>query len=144
VDFPHAVAIVIARPLMLAVIDRSVRQLQPVVAAVLIRIDHHRAVWHGFGQNALTSRLVAVGDHPTAFFAALPADHVNDWWAVVVKGAMPRLFIRAAARQVVRIVMRRTFFPPRFGTARRPRRCCRPSSRLGRYRLDWFGGVGAR
>lgn len=44
VDFRHAVAIVIARPHILAVIDRSVRQVQPVVAAVLIRIDHRRVV----------------------------------------------------------------------------------------------------
>src|SRR5690242_14773201 len=101
VDFPHAVTIVIARPLVLAVINRRVRQIQPVVTAVLIRIDHRRVVWDGFGQNALTGGLVAVGDHPTAFFATLPADNVNDWWAVVVIGAMPRLFIRAAPRRVV-------------------------------------------
>lgn len=87
VDFPHVVAI--ARPLVLAVIDRRVRQLQHVVAAVFIRINHCRLVRDGFGQNALTGRLVAVGDYPTTFFATLPADHVNDWRAVVIIGIMP-------------------------------------------------------
>src|SRR5690349_5757086 len=96
VDFPYTITIVIARPLVLTMIDRRVWQIQPVVTAVLIRIDHCRVVWYGFGQNALTGRLVAVGDHPAAFFAALPTDDVNDWRAVVVIGAMPPLLIRAA------------------------------------------------
>jgi hypothetical protein len=36
VDFPHAIAIVIARPLILTVIDRGVRELQPMITALLV------------------------------------------------------------------------------------------------------------
>jgi hypothetical protein len=101
VDFPHTVTIVIARPLVLAMIDRGVRHIQSVVTAVLIRIDHSGVLWDGFGQNAMTGRLVTVPDHPAAFLARLAADDMNDWWSVVVIGAMPGLLIRAAAGWIV-------------------------------------------
>src|SRR5262245_58827914 len=62
-DLAHAISIVVSRPLVVGMIDRGVWQIQSVVTAVLIRIDHRRVVWNGFGQNALTGGLVAVPDH---------------------------------------------------------------------------------
>src|SRR5829696_6886414 len=78
VDFPYAVTIIITRPFVLAVIDRGVRLVQPVVTAVLIRIDHRRLMWDGFGQNAVAGNLVAMPDYPTALFARLATDDMND------------------------------------------------------------------
>ena len=112
-DLAHAISIVVSRPLVVAMSDRGVWQIQSVVTAVLIRIDHRRVVWNGFGQNALTGGLVAVPDHPAAFFARLAADDVDDRWPVVVYCSVSRSLVRPSARRVVRVRMRRTFFSRR-------------------------------
>src|SRR5215210_4693268 len=80
VDLPHAVAIVIACPLVLSVIDGRVRRLDPVVTPILVRIDDCAIGRYGFGKYALAGRLVAMADHPAALFATLTADDMNDRW----------------------------------------------------------------
>ena len=112
-NLAHTIAIVIARPFVLTVIDGRMRQLQAMVTAILVRIDDRRVCWHGFGQNALTGGLVTVTNHPAALFATLAADDMNDRRPVVVVGAMARLFIGAAAGRIGWVAMRRTFFPRR-------------------------------
>jgi hypothetical protein len=77
-DLAHAISIVVARPLVVAVIDRGVWQIHSLVTAVLIRIHHRRVVWDRLSENALTGDLVAVPDQWAAFFARLAADDVDD------------------------------------------------------------------
>jgi hypothetical protein len=58
--FALPVAIVITCPLVLAVIDRGVLLLDPVVTAVFVRIDDRRFCRYCFGKNALAGRFVAM------------------------------------------------------------------------------------
>jgi hypothetical protein len=53
VHFPHSIPIGIPCPLVLPMIDRSMWELQPMVPAVLVRIDDRRITWHGFLSDAL-------------------------------------------------------------------------------------------
>ena len=46
--FAYAIVIVITRPLVLRVIDRGVLRLDPVVTAILVRVDDRPLGWHGF------------------------------------------------------------------------------------------------
>jgi hypothetical protein len=111
VHFAYAIAIVITRPFVLSVIDRRVVLRDPVVTAILIGVDNRPLRWNGFGQNAVAGSLVAMPDYPTTLFARLATDDMNDRRPIVVIGAMSRLFIRAATGWIVRVAMRRTFFP---------------------------------
>jgi hypothetical protein len=113
-DFAYAIAIVIARPLVLSVIDGRVLLVDPVGAAVFVRIDDRPFARYCLSKNALARRLVAVTDHPAARFARLATDDVDNRWAIIVIGAMPGLLIRAAARWIIRVAMGCTFFSPAF------------------------------
>lgn len=53
VDFPHAIAIVVTRPLVPRVIDRGMREIQPMVTALLVRIDDRGITRDGFVQNRM-------------------------------------------------------------------------------------------
>lgn len=143
VHFAHTIPIVITCPLVLRVIDRGMRQIQPMITAVLVRIDDRRITGHGFTQNPLAGGLITVADYPTALFAGLPTDDMNDGWAVIVIGTMPRLLIGAPPRRIVGVGMGRTFFPQRSGRVHPPRRSDRPSDRLTHSRSGWFGAVAA-
>src|SRR6266508_2004828 len=88
---PCACPIVVACPLVLTMIDRGMRQIQSMVTAVLVRIDDRCIMRDGFAQNTLAGGLIAVANHPTSLFPALTTDDMNDWRAVIVIGAMPRL-----------------------------------------------------
>jgi hypothetical protein len=103
--FSHTIAIVIARPLVLSVIDRRVRQVQPMVTAVLIRIDDRGISRHGFTQNTLAGGFITVADYPAALFAGLATDDMNDRRSVIVIGAMPWLLIGPPPRRIIGIVM---------------------------------------
>src|SRR5262245_272982 len=118
--FSHAIAIVIARPLVLRVIDRGMREIQPMVTAVLVGIDDRGIRRHGFTQNTLAGGLITVADHPAALFATLTTDDMNDGRAVIIIGAMPWLLIGPPPWRIVGIEMGRTFFPPRSGRAHLP------------------------
>jgi hypothetical protein len=54
-----------------------------------------------------------VSDHRAPLLPALATDDMNDWRAVIVIGAMPRLLIGPPARRIVRVAMGCTFFPRR-------------------------------
>jgi hypothetical protein len=143
VNLSHPIAIVIADLLVLAMVDRGMRNLQAVVTAVLIRIDNRRVGRDGFGQNALTGGFVTVTDHLAPLFAGVTADDMNDRWPVVVVGPMARLFIGAAAGRVVRVAMGRRCRPLHSGKVHPPRTSGPPSHWLGRYRSDSFGAAAA-
>jgi hypothetical protein len=91
VDFAHAIAIVITRPLMLTVIDSRMVLLNPVLTTIVVRVDDRPLSRNGFGENTMTRSCVAVRNRPTALFARFAADTMNNRWAVIVIGAVSRL-----------------------------------------------------
>ena len=70
VDFAYTITIVIARPLVLSVIDRRMREIQPLVTAVLVRIHDGPVRRDGFAQNALAE--VALSLWPTTQHRSKP------------------------------------------------------------------------
>jgi hypothetical protein len=112
-DFAHAIAIIITRPLVLRMIDGPVILLDPMVAAVLVRVDDRPITWNGFGQDTVASGFIAMPNHPTALFARFTADDMNDRRSVVVIAAVSWLLIRSTARWIIWVPMGCTFFPPR-------------------------------
>jgi hypothetical protein len=92
-------------------IDARVLLSDPVVTPVFVRIDDRPFGGYCFSKNALTSRLVAMADHPAALFARLATDNMNDCWPVIVVGSVAGPLIRAPTRWIGWVVMRRTFFP---------------------------------
>src|SRR5262245_37449092 len=109
--FSHTIAIVIPRPLVLSVIDGRMRQLQPLVTAILVRIDHRGITRDGLAENALAGTFVTVTDHPAPLLPTVSADDMNDRRPVIVVRTVTPVFVRAAARGIVHVAMRRTFFP---------------------------------
>ena len=113
VDFAHAIAIIIPRPLVLTVIDGRVVLHDPMVTAIVVGVNDRPIRRNCFSENTVTSGCIAVRDYPTALFARVATDDMNDRRSVVVIGAMARLLIRAAAGRVIRVAVRVAFFPPR-------------------------------
>jgi hypothetical protein len=70
--------------------------------------------------------------HPPALLARVGRDDTDDRRAIVGIRPMPLALVGAAPGWVGRVRVRRALFPPRFGTARRPRRPCLASHRSGR------------
>jgi hypothetical protein len=91
VNFPHAIPIIVTRPLVLPMIDRGMWQIQSMVTAILVRIDDCCIPRDSFAQNTLTGGLITMADHPTALFPSLTTDDMNDRRPVIVIGAMPGL-----------------------------------------------------
>jgi len=83
VGFPHTVAIIIARPRVLSVMNPGMREIQPMVPALLVRIDDRGITRNGFAQHALAGRCVTVADQWAPLFTTLAADDMNDRWPVV-------------------------------------------------------------
>jgi hypothetical protein len=92
-------------------IDGGMREIQPMVAALLVRIDDRGLRRHGFTQNTRAGGLITVTDHQTAVFPGLATDDMNDRRAVILIGTVPRLLIGAPPREIVGVGMGRTFFP---------------------------------
>jgi hypothetical protein len=116
-----AVSIIVARPFVLAVLDRRVRRRHPLVAPILIRVDDRPDRWNRLGDDAFAGDTIRMSDDPAAFFAGLSADDMDDRRPVVVHRPVTWSFVRSTARWIIGVEMGRTFFPPRSDTVRRPR-----------------------
>src|SRR3712207_1950198 len=86
--FAFAIAIVIARPFVLAVVDGRVHRLGAMITAVLIGIDYRALRRDCFGDDALTGGLICMPNYPAALFARLATDDMDDRWPIVVVRAM--------------------------------------------------------
>jgi hypothetical protein len=96
---------VIARPLVLPMIDGGMRELPPIVAAIRIGRDHRCSTRHGFAQHSLAGGRSTVSDDPAARFASRATDDMNAGRAVIGIGAMPRLRIGPPAWRIVVVGM---------------------------------------
>ena len=140
---PHAIAIVIACPLVLRVIDRGLRQLQPMLPAVLLRRDARCIRRHGFSHNPLAAGLITVADQPTSLFPALATDDMNARRTISLRAALPRLLSGAPPRGSVAVARRRTVFPRRSLRAHRPPTSGRRWFGSAHSPSGWFGAVAA-
>jgi hypothetical protein len=122
-----AVAIIIPRPLVPAVADSRVAWMAPAIALRLIGIEQGAAYRNVLRDQRRTGVPVRMVADPPALLTRVARDDADDGGTIVGIGAVPFALIGATTGWIGGIAMRRAFFPPRFGTARRLRRHCPPS-----------------
>ena len=143
--FADAVSIIVARPLAVAVHRTSVMHsrvpgLEFVgdrqIAAPLVRVEDRRA----FGHAALDHRQTRLGirmmAHEEPDRVALTPDEREDRWPVGFISAVPSSFVGAASGRVLRVGVRRAFFPPRSGTTHQPQRLAHQADLLAARGAD--------
>lgn len=116
--FPHAIAVVISCPFLLAVTDREVGAVDPVVTLPFIGVASSHLL--RIAMPMLPQRL-AVGmlaDSQTTL-AALPTNSPDHGRPLSCIRAVPALLVGPPPRRIVRIRVLFAFFPPRAETSRR-------------------------
>src|SRR5215218_9027429 len=131
---PDPIPIIIARPLLYAMLDRSMLPYDLLVSPPLIGVERGfaRRVVVDMGQQGF---LVGVFDDPQPYLSSDPA-HAPDYRrTVIVVGAVPAPFVGASSGRIFGVRVPITFFPPRSGTSRRSRY----AHPLEAYRVEAFG-----
>jgi hypothetical protein len=117
VYFADAIAVVIARPFLLAMTDRRMRANDVIVALSFVGECH--GMCQGEGMEVVNQGLfVSVVDHSQAHLSALAADCIDDRRPVIVVGAVSGPFVGPSARWIMRIRVQFTLSPPRSETSR--------------------------
>ena len=115
--FAHTIAVIISRPLVLAVTDRSVRPLDLIVALPFIGITS--GLWLGVVMYMLVQGLaIRMLANAQAALPTLSANRANHWWSVIFIAAMTSSLVGSTSRRVKRIAVLFAFFPPRSETSR--------------------------
>ena len=122
-----AIAIIIPRPLVSTVADSRVAWMAPAIALPLIGIEQGAAYRNVLRDQRRTGVPVRMVADPPALLTCVARDDADDGGTIVGLGAVPFALIGATTGWISGIAMRRAFFPPRCGTARRLRRPCPPS-----------------
>ena len=95
-DLANAIAIIIARPLVYAMVDSDALALNLVVAVPLIRIGYRVRLGEAFDVS-LQSFAIGAFDDAQAHLSALTANGGgNDGWAIIFVRAVTALFVCAA------------------------------------------------
>jgi hypothetical protein len=128
VNLTPAIAIVIPRPLAQPVGNCGMTRMAPMITLPFIRIKQRAPRRHIVGDQVVTGVPVGMVADPPALLARVARNDTDDGGTIVRVGAMSFALIGAPPGWISRVRVRRAFFPPRCGTARRPRRPC-PSSR---------------
>lgn len=137
------ITIVIPRPLVRPMAHRPVFRMTSGIAIGLVGVEHCAAHRDVLINQLMAGALIRVLTDPKSVFAALARHQMNNRRTIVVVGAASPLLIGAPPRRVSRIAMRRTFFPPRSDTVRRPRRSCPASAHAVRSHSDWSARAAA-
>jgi hypothetical protein len=95
------------------------------IALPFVGIEPRAARGHVVGHKGVAGLPVRVVADPPALLARVARDDADDGGTIVGIGAVPFALIGASTRWIGGIAMGRAFFPPRFGTARRPQKRCR-------------------
>jgi len=117
-DLAHSIAIVIPRPLFLAVTNRAVGALDSIVALPFIGVTGGFLL--GVSMDVLLQRLPSgLVAHAQATLPTLPAHRPDDWRPIIGIRAVPTLLVGAAPRRIKRITVFFPFFPRRSETSHR-------------------------
>ena len=134
VDFAAAIAISISCPLMDTVADHNMGRMTPPLALPLVAIELRVAGGHVLCDQGSTRTRVGMVADPDALLACVPRNDADKGGTIVGVGPVPSPLIGPPTRRIIRVKMGRAFFPPRFGTARRPQRPCLAWQQSGRSR----------
>jgi hypothetical protein len=117
-NFPHAVSVIISRPLVLAMADGSVRPLDLIVALPFIGVTGGRLLRVAMYVLVQCLAVGMLANSQTALSTS-PANGSNYWWPVIVIAAVTSSLVCPTTRWIKRICVLFAFFPPRSGTSRR-------------------------
>lgn len=117
-NFSNAIAILVTRPFMAAMIDGHMCTRKVVVPSPLVSVDPRRR--GGKSSDVAFERFaIRVVDHPQAHLPALPPNRADHRWTIIVIGAVSPVFVCPTARGIGRICMFFAFFPPHSETVHR-------------------------
>jgi hypothetical protein len=131
-DLALAVTVVIARPFAHPVDNRGMARMTPAITLPFIDREPRARGGHGVGNQVVTGVPVRMVADPPALLARVAREDADDGGTIVGISAVPFALIGASTGWIGGIAMRRAFFPPRLGTARRAHRRCRLSHRSAR------------
>lgn len=109
-NFSKAIAILVPRPFMAAMIDSDMLTRKVVVALPLVSVDP-RPRGGEFGDVAFERFAIGVVDHPQAHLSALPTNRADLRRTIIVIGSVSPVFVCPPARGIGRILMFFAFFP---------------------------------
>lgn len=141
-NLSNAVAIIVTRPFMDAMIDGDMLARNVVVSTPLVGVDP-RGRGSEVGNVALQRFAIGVFDHPQAHLPALPPNRADHRRALLVIGPVPPLFVRPTARGVVWIRVFVPFFPPHSATVHRSQSRDPAAALLMAAFAQWFAWPGA-
>ena len=124
VDLAAAIAIIIPRPLVHTMPDSGMRWMAPPVALPLVGIELRAVSGDVLRYQCRAGMPIGMVANPEALLARVPRDDADNGWTIVGVGPMPSPLIGPPTGRIIGVRMGRAFFPPRFGTARRPQRPC--------------------
>jgi hypothetical protein len=134
VDLAAALAVIIPRPLVHTMTDSGMRWMAPPVALPLIGIELRAVSGDVLRSKCCTGMPISMVANPGALLTCVPRDDADNGWTIVGIGPVPFPLMGPPTRRIIRVRMGRAFFPPRFGTARRPQRPCLAWQPSGRSR----------
>jgi hypothetical protein len=124
VDFAAAISIIVPRPLVHTMTDSGMRGMAPSIALPLVGIELRAVSGDVLRNQCRAGMLISMVANPEALLARVPRDDTDNRRTIVGVGPMSSPLIRTPTGRIIGVRMRRAFFPPRFGTARRPQRPC--------------------
>jgi hypothetical protein len=134
VNLAAPIAVLISCPFVHAMTDSSMRWMAPPVALPLVGIEPRAVSGDVFRHQCRAGMPISMVANPEALLTCVPRDDADNGWTIVGVGPMPFSLIGPPTRRIIRVRMRRAFFPPHFGTARRPQRLCPAWQQSGQSR----------
>jgi hypothetical protein len=136
VHLAAAIAIIIPRPLVHAVANGGMGWMVAPIALPVVGIQPRADGWDRLREQGSAGACIGMVAAPQALLARVPRHHTDDGRAIVSVGAMPFSLVGTSPGWIRGSRLGRALFPPRCGTARRPRRLCPSSRRSVRSRSE--------
>jgi len=124
VDLAVAISVIIPCPLVHTMTDSGMRGMAPPLALPFIGIELGAVSGDVLRNQCRAGMPISMVANPEALLACVPRDEADNGWAIVGVGPVPSALIGPPTRRIIRVRMGGAFFPPRFGTARRPQKPC--------------------
>jgi hypothetical protein len=120
--FASAITVIIPRPFVDTMADRSMGWMTTPVALPFVGVQPRAASRNVFGDEGTARPRVCMVAHPKALLARLARDHTDDRGPIGGRGVIAFALMGPSPGRVVGIAMRCAFFPVRSGTAHQPQR----------------------
>jgi hypothetical protein len=133
-DLALAITIIIPGPFAHPMGNRGMARMTATITLPFISIEQRAPGRHVVSDQLAAGLQVGMIADPPALLARVARDDTDDGRAIVGIRPTPFALVGAPPGWICRVRVRRAFFPPRFGTARRLRRLPRASHRSGRSR----------